>query len=174
MVALSKCARSSSIGSSGLVFAYRSLGSLLHHLWSIYIVSGASNSPDSASTRSNDLVGLPGVADTCRSQFQSSSATGWVRRGVRSSVVVGKWIGWPRYVVRRSFISSVLTRLESSQRSRFESFRLAACAARCTIHPAPSPIVSGTSDNVSAPPIALDVAHRHLLTLWTLWTSNLT
>ena len=97
--ALSKCAHSSSIDSKGLVFVYRGLGSPLHHLRSMYNVYGASDSPDSASTHSNDLVGRPGGADTSRSRFQSSTATWRVRTGVRSSVATGRWNGWPRYVV---------------------------------------------------------------------------
>ena len=56
---LCKCAHSSSINYSGLIFMYHDLGWLLHHLQSIYIVSGVSNSPDLALTCSNGLVGCP-------------------------------------------------------------------------------------------------------------------
>ena len=63
VVALSKCARSSSIESSGFVFAFHGSVSLPHHLWSICDISGAFNSPDSASTRPCGLVGPPGVTD---------------------------------------------------------------------------------------------------------------
>ena len=61
VVSLSGCAHSSSIDSRSLVFAYHGLGSLLGCLWSIYNVSGASDSPDSASTRPNDLVSCLGA-----------------------------------------------------------------------------------------------------------------
>ena len=91
-------ARSSSIDSSGLVFAYRGLGSLLHHLRSMYDVSGASDSYNSASPRSNDLVGPPGVTDACRVRFQSSSSTGWISQLDWASVVMGGWLGRPMYV----------------------------------------------------------------------------
>ena len=89
MVALSGCACSSSIDSSRLVFTYRALESLLHHLWSIYNVSGASDLPDSASTRLYDLVSHLAGTDASRSQFESSSTTWWVRMCVRSSEVIG-------------------------------------------------------------------------------------
>ena len=91
------------------------MGSLLRRLWSMYSVSGASNLPDSASTRLDGLVGHSGGADTCtRSRFDTSSALWWTQVGVRSYGMIGRWIGWPRYVIRRPFIPSVLTRLDSS------------------------------------------------------------
>ena len=83
--------------------------------------------------------------------------------------MLGKWIGWLRYVRRRALALPVLTRLAFSQRLRFDPFRIAACAARCAIHLEPSPIVSGAFDIVSAAPIALNASHRLLVTLWASW-----
>ncbi|KAF8134003.1 hypothetical protein EV363DRAFT_1162037 [Boletus edulis] len=45
-----------SINSGAAILAYRALAPLLHHLWSMYKMCNMSNSPDSASTRYNDLV----------------------------------------------------------------------------------------------------------------------
>ena len=98
VVALSKCVHSSSIDSRDLVFVYRGLGSLLHYLRSMYNIFSTSNSPDSASMCSNDLVSPSGGADTCMLHFQSSLSTWWVQVGVGLPVVLGRWIGWLRYI----------------------------------------------------------------------------
>ncbi|KAF8119684.1 hypothetical protein EV363DRAFT_1196294 [Boletus edulis] len=45
-----------SINSGAAILAYRALAPLLHHLWSMYKMCNMSDSPDSASTRYNDLV----------------------------------------------------------------------------------------------------------------------
>ena len=97
----SRCACSSSGNSNTTVFAYRTLGSPLLHIWSIYNVSGASDLPDSASLRLCNLVGPPArVTDSCTSglRFQLSKAMWQVRTGVRSSVVLGRWSGRSRYI----------------------------------------------------------------------------
>ena len=65
---LTRCACSSSIDFSGPVFAFHGLGLLLHVLWSIYNISAASNSSDTALTHLNDLVCHFRVIDTYRSQ----------------------------------------------------------------------------------------------------------
>ena len=98
MVALSRCTRSSSINSSTAILAFRSLGLPLHYLWSMYNVSGTFDSPDSALTCLNDLVGPPGITDTSRFHCNSSSATWQIWMGVRLSVVVGRWCGQSRYI----------------------------------------------------------------------------
>ena len=69
VVAQSKCACLSLFDSNVCVFTYRALGSLLHRLQSIYIVFGASDSPDMASTRPYDLVSHLAGTDTSRLQF---------------------------------------------------------------------------------------------------------
>ena len=121
VVALSKCARSSSIDFSAFVFAFHGSVSLPHHLWSICDISGAFDSPDSASARPCGLVGPPGVTDISRSRFQSSSATWWVRLVGGMYMVDGRWCRRPRYVRRIAFALLVLTRLVFSQRCRTES-----------------------------------------------------
>ncbi|KAF8120839.1 hypothetical protein EV363DRAFT_1187946, partial [Boletus edulis] len=45
-----------SINSGAAILAYRALAPLLHHLWSMYKMCNMSDSPDSASTRYNNLV----------------------------------------------------------------------------------------------------------------------
>ncbi|KAF8120002.1 hypothetical protein EV363DRAFT_1193347, partial [Boletus edulis] len=45
-----------SINSGAAILAYRALAPLLHHLWSMHKMCNMSDSPDSASTRYNDLV----------------------------------------------------------------------------------------------------------------------
>ena len=112
MVALlSKCARSSSIDSGGFIFAFPGSVSLPHHLWSICDMSGAFDSPDSASTRPCGLVGPPGVTDISRSRFCLSSTTRRVWVVHRSLGIVGKWCGRLRYVRHFVFAPFVLTRV---------------------------------------------------------------
>ena len=110
------------IDSGAFIFTFRGLVSLPHHLWSICDISGTFNSPDSASTSPCGLVGPPGAADTCRSHFQSSSATWWVRLVSGMYVVDGRWCRWPRYVHCIMFALLVLTCLVFSQRCRTDSF----------------------------------------------------
>ena len=102
VVALSsRCACLSLGNSNTAVFTYHALGSLLLHIWSIYNVSGTSDLPDSASVHLCNLVGPPArVTDlrTSRSWFQLSKAMWWVRTGMRSSLVLGRWSGRSRYV----------------------------------------------------------------------------
>ena len=57
------------LNSSTAVFVYHALGLLLHHLWSIYNISGTSDSSNLASMCSYDQVGPPGVTDACRVYF---------------------------------------------------------------------------------------------------------
>ena len=83
--------------------------------------------------------------------------------------MLAKWIRWLRCVRRRALALLVLTRLVFSQRLRFDPFRIAGCVARCATHLAPSPIVSGAFDIVSAAPIVLNASHRLLVTLWASW-----
>ena len=109
VVALSKCARSSSIDSGAFVFAFCGSVSLPHHIWSICDMSGAFDLPDSASTRPCGLVGPPGVTDSSRSFLESSTTTRWVWMINRRSVVDGKWCGWPRCVIHRAIAPLVLT-----------------------------------------------------------------
>jgi hypothetical protein len=58
-------------------------------------------------------------------------------------------VGIGSAIPRCALVLSVLTCLVSSQRSRFESFRVVPCAARCAIHPTSYPI------RITAVPIAL-------------------
>ena len=55
-----------SIDSSGSIFMYCTMGSLLLHLQSMYIVSGASDLPNSALMHLNGLVGPFCGIDTSR------------------------------------------------------------------------------------------------------------
>ena len=119
---LSKCARSSSTDSDTFVFAFRDSVLLLHHLLAVYDISGAFDSPDSASTRPCGLVGPPGVTDSSRACFQSSSATWWVWLVGGMYMVNGRWCRWPRYVRCIAFVLLVLTRLVFSQRCCTDSF----------------------------------------------------
>ena len=149
-----QCSRSASIDSSGLVCAYLASRTLLRHLQSIYDVSERSDSPDTASTRPCDLVGpLPGT-DFSSSRLESSTTPRWVRMVGGSSRIDGRWcgwlsgssgidgewFGWLRYVRCCSPALSVLIRLVFSQRTRVDSFRVAACAACCVVHSASYPI----------------------------------
>ena len=114
VVALSKCAHSSSIDSGAFVFAFRGSVSLPHHIWSICDMSGAFDSPDSASTCPCGLVGPPGVTDISRSRFCLSLTTRRVWVVHRSLGIVGKWCGRLRYVRHFAFALFVLTRVGSS------------------------------------------------------------
>ena len=109
MVALSKCARSSSRGSSSLVFAFRGSVSLPRHLWSIYDICAACDSPDSASMCPCGLVGSPGVTDISRSRFHSSTTTRWVDISGERPGITGRRFGWPRCVVCHVVAPFVLT-----------------------------------------------------------------
>ena len=102
------------LDSSGLIFAYCSLELLLHHLQSIYNISGTSDSPNLASMHLDDLVSPSGVTDTCRLHFQLCLATWWIRIGVRSSGMIERWNGWPRYMHYYAFSLLMLTCLALS------------------------------------------------------------
>ena len=169
VVALSKCARSSSIDSSGFVFAFRGSVSLPHHLWSICDMCGAFDSPDSASMRPCGLVGPPGAADISRSRFQSSSATWWVRLVGWMYVVNGRWYRRPRYVRHIAFALLVLTRLVFSQRCRTDSFRVVTRTARCAVHSALSPIHLDSIAIAPALPTAFNASRHSSLASMASW-----
>ena len=56
-------------------------------------VSMVSNPPDMALAHLCDLVCPPGVTDSYRLQFELSTMAWWVRLGVGSSVIDGRWCG---------------------------------------------------------------------------------
>ena len=132
---LAKCARSTSIDSYGFIVAIPASGSLLRHLYSIYTVSDRSNSPNSASTRSHDLVGPLVGTDVSRSRFDSSTTMRRVRLVGRVSMVGGRWCGRPMCVRHPVVAPSVLTCLDFSQWTRVDSFRVAACAVLSALSP---------------------------------------
>jgi hypothetical protein len=121
--------------------AYRASGSLYHHLWFICIKYNVSDPPDIASTRPCGLVGPPGVTDSCRSHFESSSVTRWVRLVGRMSVVDGRWCGQPRYVHHCfEFTLSVLIHLTSASRLLLTCIELLyAPSMRTYCHPSSHP-----------------------------------
>ena len=166
-----QCSRSASIDSSAFMLVVRASGTLPNRLQSIYKVFDASDSPDSASTRLDDFVSPPAGADFSRSRFQSSTTARWVRMVGGSSGINGGWCGWPRCVTCRALPLSVLIRFVFSQRSRFEPFRLAACAARCAVHSTSYPIHLVAFAISLALPIALDVSRLDFLARMTSWPS---
>ena len=91
--------------------------------------------------------------------------------GKRPGMTEG-WCGWPRCVRHRALAPFLLTRPDFSQRPGIDSFRVAACAARCTIRPAPSPIVSDTIAIALALPFAVDFSRLDFLTRMAFRPSN--
>ena len=121
------------------MFAYRASGSLPHDSYSIYSISGRSDSSGTASTRPHDLVS-PAAADSSSLRFESSTSAGWVDVFDRLPGVIGRWFRWARYIrpcVLVPFVLTLCLQLVATFRLVSSSRATPRAAARARVPPSP-------------------------------------